>query len=512
MPIVHLFLGFLFLQAPKPASIAGLAANAATGSPVRKARLTLQSIDHHYAAVSDASGRFAVAEVAPGTYNIRTECDGFQVTAQSLKIAEDQHITDLAIRLVPLGVIAGKVVDENGELLSQISVEAQVDTFGPNGRKRLPGGIATTDDRGEYRIFDLPPGRYFVMAANPRSYSLLGGHVHADAVEMAYVSTSFPNVTDASQASVQVLAPGAELDGIDLHMHKQRVFHVRGHVQLPPGQRGAVDVVPCGGGSGIGINTAILKDGAFDAAGLIQGNWCLMVNQVVDNTHAFYASQSVTIAEHDVNNVNLALTPATVIRGQILVDGAAPAKLPHMPIRLDPVEQPGRGAGTAASEDGSFVLENVAPAQYRLMNLNLSGMYLKAIRLNGQDVANGIIQVTQGGAQMTLLFSTDSGEAGGTVEGGGNFVSAESASSLTSMPAISGVTPEGKFQFRNLPPGEYKMLAWETTNFGLLQYAEFRKLFDSRAVTLTVHAKGQEAVQLKVVTAAEIEAALARLQ
>jgi hypothetical protein len=512
MPIVHLFLAFLFLQTPKPAAIAGLVANAATGAPVRKARLTLQFADRNYAAVSDASGRFAVAEVAPGTYNVHIECEGFLVMAQSLKIAEDQHVTDLAFRLTPLGVIAGKVLDENGEPLSQISVEAQIDTFSAAGRKRLPAGMTTTDDRGEYRIFDLPPNRYFVMATNPRSYSLLGGRVHADAVEMAYVTTWFPNVTDGSQATPQVLAAGAELDGIDLHMHKQRVFHVRGKAQLPPGQRGAVSVESCGGGPGIGVNAAILRNGTFDAGGLVAGNWCLIVNQVVDNSHAFYANQRVTIADHDMNNVNLTLTPAAVVRGQILVDGAAPAKLQHIPIRLDPIEQPGRGAGSAAKEDGSFVVENVSPGQYRLMNVGLSSMYLKTIRVNGQDAANGIVQVPEGGAQLTLLFSTDSGEVSGTVEGGGAFVSAEGVNSVTGLPVLGGVTPEGKFLIRNLAPGDYKILAWDIHDIGLLQYADFRKLFESRAVPVTIHLKDHESVQLTAVNAAEIEAALPRLR
>jgi hypothetical protein len=111
-----------------------------------------------------------------------------------------------------------------------------------------------------------------------------------------------------------------------------------------------------------------------------------------------------------------------------------------------------------------------------------------------------------------LLYSTDSGEVSGTVEGGGAFVSAEAVDSMTGVPALAGITPEGNFLIRNLAPGEHKLLAWDTHDSGLLQYAEFRKLFESRAVPVTVHAKGHESVQLKVVTAAEIEAALARLR
>ena len=508
----------LWAQAPagKPGSIAGTITDSVSHQGIRRATVSIVSPPHLSRLVlADEAGKFQFPNLEPGPYQVEyVRAPGYlyQPHTRLVFVVTEDHTANVQVDLTPLGVVSGKAVDSSGDPFVGAHVTIVGYTYSKGTRTLEAVDGATTDDRGEYRIFDLPPNRYFVMATNPRSYSLLGGRVHADAVEMAYVTTWFPNVTDGSQATPQVLAAGAELDGIDLHMHKQRVFHVRGKAQLPPGQRGAVSVESCGDGPGIGVNAAILRDGTFDAGGLVAGNWCLIVNQVVDNSHAFYANQRVTIADHDMNNVNLTLTPAAVVRGQILLDGAAPAKLQHIPIRLDPIEQPGRGAGSAAKEDGSFVVENVSPGQYRLMNVGLSSMYLKTIRVNGQDAANGIVQVPEGGAQLTLLFSTDSGEVSGTVEGGGAFVSAEGVNSVTGLPVLGGVTPEGKFLIRNLAPGDYKILAWGIQDTGLLQYADFRKLFESRAVPVTIHLKDHESVQLTAVNAAEIEAALPRLR
>ncbi len=138
-------------------------------------------------------------------------------------------------------------------------------------------------------------------------------------------------------------------------------------------------------------------------------------------------------------------------------------------------------------------------------------MYLKAVRFNGQDVPDGRILVASSGGQLTLSFATDGGEIGGTVSGEGALVTAFSSSGLEVGPATAVAGSNGSFVIRNLAPGDYQVLAWDTRDYGLVQYGEFRKLFDSRAVTVTVRAKGHETVTLTPVTAAEIEAAKARL-
>ncbi|HWC99733.1 MAG TPA: carboxypeptidase regulatory-like domain-containing protein [Candidatus Sulfopaludibacter sp.] len=511
MPLVHLFLGFLFFQAPRPASVAGVVTNSATGAPVRKAHLTFQSTDRTYNTTTDASGRFSIGEVAPGSYNARAESEGYQVAGQPLKLAEDQHLDDLAFHLTPSGVITGRVLDENGEPLAQIYVEAQLETWGRDGRQKSNAGAVTTDDRGEYRFFNLWAGRYYIVASNPQLGSGMNGRVHTDPVEMAYVTTWFPNTTDASQAAPNMLAPGAELSGIDIRMRRERVFHIRGRALLPPGQRAPVDVMSCDAAGSRGVSTPILRDGSFDASGVQPGAWCLLINLMPDATHGFTARQAVNVADHDVNNVSLTVSPTSEIHGQILVDGAPPTKLPRMPIRLDPVEARGRGAASGAEADGAFVLQNVAAGAYRLMDLNLFGMYLKTIRFNDRDVPDGILQVPAGGGRMTLAFATDPGEISGSAKGA-FYVTASSSVLWNDVPATSPVNADGNFLLRGLPPGDYQVTAWETRDFGPLQYGEMRKLFDSRAASVTVHPKGRESVQLNVVPAADIEAALARLR
>ena len=193
------------------------------------------------------------------------------------------------------------------------------------------------------------------------------------------------------------------------------------------------------------------------------------------------------------------------------MDGAPPTKGLQMPVQLETLENPGRSAAGSIRPDGSFAIPNTQPGPYRV-GVNLPGMYLKAVRLNGQETADARIQVPASGAQLTLLMATDSGEISGTVRGSGQYVTALASSSPGSVPIPAFPGNSSNFVIRNLPPGDYQVLAWETRDAALVEYPEFRKQFDSQAVSVTVHPKGHESVALTAVTAAEIEAAKARLK
>ena len=68
--------------------------------------------------------------------------------------------------------------------------------------------------------------------------------------------------------------------------------------------------------------------------------------------------------------------------------------------------------------------------------------------------------------------------------------------------------PNGQFDYHDFAPGDYKVFAWESADADqqMLQSTEFRKAFESRAVPVTVPAGGKASVQLKLISAADIEA------
>ncbi len=128
--------------------------------------------------------------------------------------------------------------------------------------------------------------------------------------------------------------------------------------------------------------------------------------------------------------------------------------------------------------------------------------------MNGQDSPGERITVPAAGGTLTLAMAGDGGEIGGTVQGTAMVVTAVSAGFATS----SGISAGGAFRLANLPPGDYRVLAFETRQTELAQYGEFRKQFESRAASVTVPPHGRETVTVTAIPAAEVEAAKARLR
>ena len=172
-----------------PASIEGLVIKLGTGEPFPNAGVQLNlevapsddrpdilpRQDFHRSVKSDRNGRFIFENVAPGNYRLIATYEGGYVPAEygqrsptgqgtSFEIAAGQKMTGVQLAMSPTGSISGRVYDRNGEPLGNGQVMAMRQVY-KNGRRALTiVQIVATDDRGEYRLFWLAPGRYYVSA------------------------------------------------------------------------------------------------------------------------------------------------------------------------------------------------------------------------------------------------------------------------------------------------------------------------------------------------------------
>src|SRR5439155_6620009 len=136
------------------------------------------------------SGQFRILGVEPGQYRISAERDGFirQEYGQrnpgskgvQISIVAGQQLT-IDFQMLPAGVISGRILDEQGDPLAGATVQAQtyqyvngkpilvgVPQFSPIAEGVVPPIRTTTNDRGEYRLFWLPPGEYYIsVTARP---------------------------------------------------------------------------------------------------------------------------------------------------------------------------------------------------------------------------------------------------------------------------------------------------------------------------------------------------------
>ncbi len=168
---------------PAPATTASIQGRIvrADGVPVRRARvrLTLQNGNGNsqQQTSTDEDGRYEFTELRAASYLVSASKIGYVTTTFGQRRASDrgdpitvvdgasvEHI-DVVLPRAP--TIAGVITDENGDPVENSAVSVWQIRF-TAGRRRLVGAPNAsprrTDDRGRYRLFGLPPGRYLVGA------------------------------------------------------------------------------------------------------------------------------------------------------------------------------------------------------------------------------------------------------------------------------------------------------------------------------------------------------------
>src|SRR5215470_12438129 len=204
-----------------------------------------------YTAASDAEGRFKFEKVPPGNYIVSISRDGYVLAetkprARMITVADGQNLTDLTYIMFTAGLIAGKIVDADGDPVSGLIVQAI-----PKGEKQpsvavgllttylsMAGvatpnllGVGATNDLGEFRIAGLRAGQYLVVARPhgniapppaPANKERSGEH-------LLYVPTYYPGVLDEKQASALQVASGTTV-AADFTLLVHRAYRVTGIV------------------------------------------------------------------------------------------------------------------------------------------------------------------------------------------------------------------------------------------------------------------------------------------
>jgi len=514
-------------QAPpskKPGKLEGVVLNSVTNDPVKKATVTLQALGQptNHSATTDATGHFHFDSVEPGKYVAMANRDGYIPEQDNrrgpwgkpITVAEEQEVKDLALKLVPLALISGHVLDEDGDPVARAQVQALRYAYLPGGTKRLnPAGFATTNDLGEYQLLDLEPGRYYLLAVVQQRMGRPMTRLRRATAEQAYPDIFYPSASQAEQATATQVGAGAQVTGIDFRLHKVAAFHIRGKaVDGRTGQplRNAQIWIQSSGRFGRG-GSQIQQNGTFDVPGVVSGSYTVNCQ-----TEDLSSRQAIDIGDHDVDDVVVVARPPFEISGTVRLEGTPPPQEQRgkMRVNLNMLEM-GNGAGAEVNADGTFTLK-VTPGAYAINAFCDAGAYVKSIHFGDQDVSSGKIDLTQqSSGALNIVCGTDVGQIQGTVQNDNGEPAAQAMISV--VPDEERYNREdlfvqlvsdqnGKFDYRDLAPGDYKVFAWESMDSQMLQSAEFRKAFESRAASVTVSSGGNASVQVKMIPAEDIEA------
>ena len=423
---------YAFQQPPRLATVEGRVTEARSdpAKPIRRALIILkQGQEPGTGAYSDDKGNYRL-QVEPGAYSVNVERDGYVADPQSetktIKVQAGQAVTDVDVELVRTGVISGRVLDAVGEPVARAGVQLR-----PLREKRgivSPGAIA--DDRGEYRIFQIPPGKYRLAVSYQPSFQLREIKLQTPdgKPEDAYTTTYFPGTPDPAQATAIDVAAGADLAGIDIQLQRQHAVRVRGRVSgmeaapVPVLMIGLQPVNPQFGT----MRNAVVRDrnGEFELSGVLPGKYILSANapDFTNRGSGLSTQQIVDVGLADLEGIQLTLTAPQTISGRVVAPEGrqVPTGLLVVLANREHINRQAGGLGQVGA-DGTFTLTNVPAGDYdfQIGSANQQpddDLYISAIRRGDDDVLSKGLHVSGASSEpIEILLKPNGGTVAVTV-------------------------------------------------------------------------------------------------
>jgi hypothetical protein len=464
-------------------------------APVRRARVMLNNSERTLGrtAITDEGGAFAFDNLPAGRYSLSAGKDGFVTMNYGAKrparpgseiVVREGEVEEITLHLPRGAVIAGAIIDIDGQPAPGAAVQALRYVVQPNGERQLVAAGAQSgpaDDRGEYRIFNLPPGDYIVAAmvrqgpASGAAQLLSQGEVRRALAEVrdprprnqpgparppsaaapitpesrrtvSYATVFYPGTTTVQQAREITLALGEERLGIDFQLEYVANATVSGMVSIPaniaPGtvisliRRGVPPGVPSS--SGVRV-TSISGQGRFTFVNVTPGSYRLIARGLARTgpgspdesvTTVAWGAADVEVAGEDVE-ATLHLQPALTISGRVAFDSehGGPSRGASFEVPL-----PGRLAGITPfvglpplrlTDDWRFHAAGIIPLRYDLTapirgtRSPIGSWWLKSIVVDGRDILDAPLEIQRSTDDAVVTLSDRASELHGMVTDAG---------------------------------------------------------------------------------------------
>jgi len=570
-------------QQPRKASIEGTVMSSVSGEPLMRAQVLLTRVQPPNTPsqtpviitsgsltpgqlppiVTGRDGKFELKDLEPGQYRLRVVRNGYApqeygqrtptTSGIPITLIEGQQLKDVTFKLIAAGVVAGRVRDFNGEPVGRAQVSLMRTIYGVNGQRNYSSaGSSTTDDRGDYRVFWVPPGRYIVSVSSSNS-NLPIEYVFSSNTfsDRTFPPMYYPGTTDPSRATSIDLRPGAEVSGIDFTLTQLTTYKIRGKIvdsttgQPPRSASLSITQRQEQGGSvsltgNLGTTSSYNNvDGTFEIRNVNPGSYWIRSQTSVNSTDPIdrnlvaqartnsdlldlallgnrgaNAQLPIDVGSQDLEGIVLTLAPGVNIPVQISVEGQELASVngyDRIRVLLRPTTaSPSSGTQRVNfTPEGLSTIESVAAGEYRVgVSMPLPDYFIKDARVEGADVLNNPWQVT---SRTSGTLSVVLSPKGGLVEG--NLVDALSkpvgGNQVVLIPDQGRDRPElyksaatdasGHFTLRGVYPGGYKLYSWEAIEANAYFDRDVLSQFESQGRPVRIQEGSKENIDLKLI-------------
>lgn len=498
---------------------------------------------------TDSTGHFAFRSLPPGRYLVRIQREGY--FRRSLSGGSDPgqitvnaaESTSLRLWLIPGGTISGRILDPRGRPAAAVKVTAARLHY-VDGRPEFNSVKETmSDDRGDYRLWGLEPGDYFVQGEK----DLAGDRARS----------YFPGGDDGRSAMKVVVDPGAEAAKIDFALAAPRatvnisgvvtvaVAGMEGPAPAPDREtnisredRALADVRNYQASMAqqfylvsmepdriyerpVALSNAVTNsqdraEGKFELRNVRSGAYELyaVLQDRSGPTKYYVARTAIDVGVEDLGGIALTIRPGIDFTGKVQYGpGASPPSTP-LRVQLRPkvalASWPASSLSTVVSADGTFSIPNVPEAQYMISVGPLGPNSYVAELIHGRNsiLDRGILIVDRR-LPNTLEVAIQSRPA--TIQGTVSATPQQLAAGVTitlvpednrrenfELYRRTQATAGGSFSFSDATPGGYKLFAWENIPDGAEKSREYMESYRDRGAEIVAAAGNTSSVELRL--------------
>jgi 5-hydroxyisourate hydrolase-like protein (transthyretin family) len=481
---------------------------------------------------TEADGRFVVERLRAGEYQVTFSAPGFvgldfgqkrpQEGSRRIELTDGEHFDKADIALPPTTAIEGRLVDEFGDPAPGIVVQVAQVQYAAGKSRLMPvgGGMAPrpTDDLGQFRIINLPPGNYYLMA--------LAGPFAGPGDPSGFAVTYYPGTVAPAEAKPVQLELGRDLTGLTFQLIPAPMSTVSGVItdETDKPISGTVMFLPMSGGD---VRSMLIgrvnpgPDGAFTFRNIAPGTYVIQAfGRPVGAGNlgaAPFASLPLTIERgRDITDLRVKVPPGTKARGKIILEGEAPPPAPTRvivsPRAINFASSPVMGGPpiSVTRDDWTFEVNNMSGSRVIYANIGSAQWTLKKVTLEGKDITDEPVDFSAADVNGLEITLTSRGPTltGAVMEGDKPasdcmvIVFARDPARRT-FPTryltVARPNAQGQFRIRELPAGDYLAVAVPTMQGSDWQDPEFLLRQAGLATGLSLFEGGTTTVALKVI-------------
>ena len=513
------------------------------GAPLARARiiLTRPGAEYAFVALTAEDGTYEIGALEAGNdYMLSASKTGYAPRMYAerqlpeppapIVLAAGQTLENIDVALAEQLWVSGRILDADGTPFAGAIVSALRAVFVGDRREMVTVAEIITDDKGEYRLFGLPAGQYFISAVDP---AFLATRDHLG--PLVYAATFYPGVASPEGATRLTLEPGQPRENIDFALQIVRPARVGGRITSYDNQQlvaGAVVMSPFRADRAASFTVTdvdIRPDGSYEFANVPPGRFIIRARGEIDREGiTLFAAFTLSVEGQDVRGVDMTLYPGARVEGLVEWEGSVPRPADVSQVRVRAPMADGSQFGDALTghitEDDTFAIRGAMVGSHFLRVEGLPEPWsLDTVYFQGQDVTDipMSFQFGQEVRSLRLVLTNLSTRIDGTLVSTPRDdlesykIVAFAANQMHWKPGsrhvrIARPDREGRFRIHGLPPNVYYLAASRDVDEGDISDPRMLDTLTAGALVIRL-AVGQQLTQtLRVPTAPAGTAAAVR--